>query len=224
MKDINSHSWFTQIRILLQKYKLPDAFEIIKNTPSKGKWKAMLNEAIQRHLETEWREDLEEKSTTTYFNLQRKPTSNAHQLWSTVPNNIRSTRKANIKARLLTGTYTLQTNRAKYNQHAVSSTCPRCNSGDEDRQHLLLHCSTYQHARDKHLSTLKLLLTTKRSASTADYLIDNKDILMQCLMDSSDRSVTAVIGEHQDIVRDIEEISRNIIHDIHRIRAVNESQ
>ena len=224
LKDINSNSWFTQIRILLQKYNLPDAFELMERTPSKGKWKTMLNEAVQKHLKAEWSEDLQEKSTTSYFNMPLNPINNAHQVWSSVPNNTRSIRKANIKARLLTGTYTLQTNRAKYNQHAVSPTCPSCKTGDEDRQHLILHCSTHKRARDKHLSTLKLLLTTKRSSSTADSLFVNSELLMQCLMDSSDYRVTAIIGEHKDIVCDIEEISRNLIYDIHTVRAVNESR
>jgi hypothetical protein len=38
----------------------------------------------------------------------------SHQLWHSVPNNIRAVTKANIRAKLITGTYTLQANRAKF--------------------------------------------------------------------------------------------------------------
>jgi hypothetical protein len=65
----------------------------------------------------------------------------------------------NIKAKLITGTYTLQANRAKFNQHSVSSTFLLCKSDSEDRIHLVLHCTTYTHIWDKHLNTLQLLMS-----------------------------------------------------------------
>jgi hypothetical protein len=42
-------------------------------------------------------------------------------------------------------------------------------------------------------------------------------------MDSSDRLITSILGNHSDKPADIEEISRNLIYDIHIlvIRAVN---
>jgi hypothetical protein len=45
----------------------------------------------------------------------------------------------------------LQANRAKFNQHSVSSTCIVCKSDRENRIHLVWHCTTYTHIRDKHL-------------------------------------------------------------------------
>ena len=42
---------------------------------------------------------------------------------------------AEVKARILTNTYTLQSNRAKYNQHRVNDTCQLCKTGTEDREH-----------------------------------------------------------------------------------------
>jgi len=53
-----------------------------------------------------------------------------------------------------------------------------------------------------------------------DKVINDTEILMQCLMDSSDRSITNILGDHSDI----EEISRNLIYDIHLFRAVNISE
>jgi hypothetical protein len=52
------------------------------------------------------------------------------------------------------------------------------------------------------------------SRDTVDEIMSNTEILMQCLMDSSKTRVS-------DIIADIEEISRNLIFDIHNNRAVN---
>jgi thiamine monophosphate kinase len=54
-----------------------------------------------------------------------------------------------------------------------------------------------------------------------DKIMNDTEILMQCLMDSSDGLVTNILGNHSDIRADIEEISRNLIYDIHIFRAVN---
>ena len=61
------------------------------------------------------------------------------------------TRKAIQKAKLLCGVYTLQTNRAVFNQYHVDSTCPMCLSAPEDRIHLLVNCSTQEEIRRKYL-------------------------------------------------------------------------
>jgi hypothetical protein len=52
------------------------------------------------------------------------------------------------------------------------------------------------------------------SRDTVDEIMSNTEILMQCLMDSSKTRVSDIIGE-------IEEISHNLIFDIHDNRAVN---
>ena len=71
-------------------------------------------------------------------------------VWSN-PNEVE---KAAIKARLLTGTYTLQVNRHRFNQYEVEKTCKLCNKETEDRQHFILHCSVLEHGRNKHMSKL----------------------------------------------------------------------
>jgi hypothetical protein len=54
-----------------------------------------------------------------------------------------------------------------------------------------------------------------------DKIMNDTEILMQCLMDSSDGLVTNILGNNSDIRADIEEISRILIYDIHIFRAVN---
>jgi hypothetical protein len=56
---------------------------------------------------------------------------------------------------------------------------------------------------------------------SSDTVDEITEILMQCLMDSSKTRVGDILGDHSDIIADIEEISRNLIFDIHNNRAVN---
>ena len=53
IKDQNSNSCFTHIRKLPQKYSLPTAYDLMERPPTKGKWKAMLNNAVAEHHMTE---------------------------------------------------------------------------------------------------------------------------------------------------------------------------
>ena len=46
-------------------------------------------------------------------------------------------KKAGIKARLMIGTYVLQSNRAKFNQYKVDPTCTLCGDEPEDQEHFL---------------------------------------------------------------------------------------
>ena len=59
------------------------------------------------------------------------------------------------------------------------------------------------------------------SSETVDEIMSNTVILMQCLMDSSKNRFSDILGDHSDIIADIEEISRNFIFDINNNRAVN---
>jgi len=65
-----------------------------------------------------------------------------HPVWKTVRPNPIDLEKTAIKARILTGTYTLQSNQAKFNQHDVDPTCLLCKEGPENRQHFILTCKS----------------------------------------------------------------------------------
>jgi hypothetical protein len=186
----------------------------MERPPTKWKSKTMLNKAVEEYHMTEWYNEVEDKTSLKYLTLQKHPTRNSHPIWHTVPNNTRAVMKANIKAnikaKIITGTYTLQANRARFNQ--------LCKNDSEDREHLILHCTAHAYICEKHLATLRLLMARHYSSDTVDEITE---ILMQCLMDSSKTRVGDILGDHSDIIADIEEISRNLIFDIHNNRAVN---
>jgi len=67
-----------------------------------------------------------------------------HSTWSFVRDNPSDVQKAAIKTRILTGCYTLQANRSKFNQYKVDPTFPICKSAPEDRKHFILQCSSIE--------------------------------------------------------------------------------
>ena len=77
------------------------------------------------------------------------------QQWSFVRDNPSDVQKAAIKTRILTGCYTLQANRSKFNQYKVDPTCPICKSAPEDRKHFILQCSSTERIRGKYLPKIR---------------------------------------------------------------------
>ncbi len=75
--------------IILQKYSLPTAFEIMNNPPSKTLWKKQIDSAINKYCEESWRDEIEQKTSLKYLNLQELATKHPHNIWKTTQNNIR---------------------------------------------------------------------------------------------------------------------------------------
>ena len=140
MKSISEHRWFNRIKLLLEIYKLPVASYLMDNVPSRSKWKKMVNKAINLAVETQWREDISYRSSLKYINPESVNVGKVHHVWSSVHNNLHDSRRAQLKSRILTGTYTIQSNRAVFNQFAVDPTCKLCDKSPETRQHFLAEC------------------------------------------------------------------------------------
>ena len=63
-----------------------------------------------------------------------------------------------VKNKILTGTFILQTNRAKFNQNEVNPTCQLCGNADETLQYFLLDCSYLERTRGPIISDIKTVL------------------------------------------------------------------
>jgi hypothetical protein len=59
-------------------------------------------------------------------------------------------RKAITKARMLTGTYMLQTLKRKFNQAEVDPTCPICRLETETMTHVITSCKVYNEIGKEH--------------------------------------------------------------------------
>ncbi|KAK3088117.1 hypothetical protein FSP39_014918 [Pinctada imbricata] len=208
VKDEDSTSFTVTVRKTFQKYNLPSAYELINNTPSKEQWKAMVKEATNKYYKNNITEELKRKSTLKHLSVQENPLDEPHAIYKYVGSNPHEAEKAAIKPRLLTGTYTLQANRHKYNQHEVDATCEMCKHEAEDREHFILHCTTLSEAREKHLPKLLELVPE---------ITGRKEDLLQLILDSTHENLLYLEEScrKSKLVPKIEQISRNLLYELH---------
>ena len=90
----------------------------------------------------------------TYLNADVLKVGIPHHIWSTVRNNVHDSIRAQVKCRLLTGTYILEGNRAAFNQFVADSTCKLCSSLLETRQHFLAECAVFKESRQEYIQKL----------------------------------------------------------------------
>ena len=98
---------------------------------SKSEWKKILNDAVHSHIEAMWWADMAEKSSLKYINPNSLKVGQTHHVWSAVSNCLTDSKRAQLKCKLLTGTYILQDNRAAFNQYTVDPTCKLCLAAPE---------------------------------------------------------------------------------------------
>ena len=102
--------------------------------------------------------------------------------------------------KLLTGSYTLQANRANVNQYTVNPTCKLCNAEPEDREHFLVRCTVLEsiryHYREKLSDFINITEKTKWN---------NSKLFTQFVLDCTASGVHSL---YEDKLHDIELWSR----------------
>ena len=93
------------------------------------------------------KQDIQSKSSLKYVNVDSLKVGRTNHIWSTVQNSIYDSRRAQLKSKVLTGTYILQGNRAVFNQFQVNLTCRLCTVDPETRQHFISECSFLNNER-----------------------------------------------------------------------------
>ena len=209
VKDTDSASFTITIRRLLQKYDLPDAYDLIRNTPSKEEWKRMVKEATNNTYRKDVTEEMKNKTSLRYMAVQKHPLDEPHPLYKHTGSNPHEIGKAAIKARILTGTYTLQANRHKFNHQDIDKTCELCRTDTENREHFILDCTALEERRQKHVPSLLELAPELKGKRTE---------LLQCILDCSHQDLMETIQISKDQVQQIEHISRALLYDLHILR------
>ena len=184
MKDVKDKSWFMFVREILHMYDLPSIFQLLSNPPSKNERKRVMNTAVNKAVEEGWQQDVKSKSSLKYVNVDSLKVGRIHHIWSTVRNSIYDSRRAQLKSKLLTGTYILQGNRAVFNQFQVNPTCRLCKAEPETRQHFISECSFLNNERAAYSEKL-LKNPVFQSAYIDRSLIKDPEFLTQLTLDAS---------------------------------------
>ncbi|MEW8547950.1 MAG: hypothetical protein AB2693_30965 [Candidatus Thiodiazotropha sp.] len=213
MKDESDKSWFMSIRKTLKQYNLPSIFQLLNTPPSKTEWKKLLNDAVHSAIEASWKLDIKSKPSLKYVNADSLKIGKSHHVWATVRSSIHDNRRAQLKCKLLTGTYNLQGNRAAFNQHQVNATCRLCSSAPETRQHFLSECTFFHAERQAYIDKL---LSSAVLQSIPASKVHNTEFLTQLTLDAS------AVLEMEQVDKDtwglLELYSREYIAKIHNKR------
>ena len=152
----HNKGWVAMAIAVGEKYNIKSTMLASLLSPwKKSRWKSFTQLVVSEHWLIHIRQSAGEKSSLKYLNTDHFSFKSAHHLW---PNYGCSSRKrvaASFRAKFITGSYILQTNRARFNQNAVDPTCPLCHLAEEDLPHLLFNCPALQGQRDKLLTRIK---------------------------------------------------------------------
>ena len=201
VKDDNSHSWFIMIKKNLYKYGLPSPYELLEDPPSKSSWKRIVNDKLEKYWKEQLISDSLKKTSLQFWNPNIINYNVCSQIWESAGSDTVSVHKANIHVKLLSGTYILQKNKARFNQYAVSSLCPLCGKDSEDLVHFMLNCEKLEAVRRPFITKLQTLLASHHGNHWWTQLSDRNRV--QLILDNSK-------------LTDINELTRTLIWDISR--------
>ena len=205
MKESHENSWFNYVKELLDLYGLPLIFELFENRPQKLAWKHLLNNSVNFAIEAEWKSDIEQKSSLKYVNPETLGVGKCHPNWSTVRNNLADSRRAQLKCKLLTGSYILQGNRAVFNQYQVDPACKLCSAAPETRQHFLAECPVFESERDSFMQKMC------NNSLLQDCRFHDPDIFTRLVLDSS--AVFDYNATNQSVISQVELHAREYIQE-----------
>ena len=118
--------------------------------------------------------------------------------------------RACIKARILTGTYTLQAKRSKFKKHSYSdANCLICKQEPETRMHFILMCNGLSDTRTKYMPVIFKTVCEDVGRATAAVIWQSDEKKLQVILDCS-----AIIKgvEHK---QKIEQESRKLLFALH---------
>ncbi len=119
------------------------------------------------------------------------------------------------KSRLLTGTYVLQSNRAKYSLRHIPDTCLLCGEGEEDRVHFLAVCSKLSDTRMCYLGPLTNALMSLNTLPKIKMALSDPNLLTQIVLDCTSPLVGHLLSINQSVIHHIERLSRNMCYALH---------
>ena len=168
------------VKKVLLRYELPSPEALIESPVEKLSWKHQCNKAVNNYWSTRILSHLRLYSSLKYLS----PTYSVGKCHPAVrPYNlsIRDIYHIPVKNKILTGTYILQTNRAKFNQKEINPTCQLCYTAEETLDHFLLKCKVLDNVRNSIVKDIQNVL----SDFLVVYPAASEFSLLQMIVDSS---------------------------------------
>jgi hypothetical protein len=208
VKNLNSHSWTSHVRLLLNKYDLPSAHSLVQYTPRKAYWSRLVKTAVQETWLKQLKSQASRKSTLQLLNLEVCSFGMVHPVWNHSADPLQG-HMASTKAKLMVQRYPLTTSHCA-GKHR-SETCPLCREKSETLQHFLLECPALVTTRQPFLQ--KFLLNLQQAGLPPPA---NNQTLLQLLLDCTKE----LHYGNDDLVKSLETASRKLCFALHDDRSV----
>ena len=194
---------------MLQKYDLPTISEILIEAPTKNTWRKIVREQVHTFWKDKLQSTASNMSTLQFMNINMS-TESHHTV--RIIRNPNMTKKANVKFRLLTGTYSLQYTRVHVYRQQMSATCLLCKTDDETLQHFILTCPTLNTVRELHIHKIIGYISHKRN--TQFHLL-NDHLKLHLILDATHHCIKDLFLLKKEDVDEIEELTHNYLYALH---------
>ena len=141
-----------------------------------------------------------------------------HQVWKCILHDVRTIKRAYPKPRLLTGTYILQENRARFGGCSLWECCLLCGEGAETRTHFIAGCSRLEAVRVNFRVQLTAILSCKNPLNVGNWVLSNPNRLVELILDCSVTVNRQTLKLDEDMIREVEQLSRNMCYSLHQKR------
>ena len=212
--DVYYNTFADRVIKALMKYNLGNINNYMQKPISKFKWKRKIKDITNAYWMDKCIKDKKEKSSLQYLELQDKPLGNAHNVWKSVQNNSNDVKAAEVKVRLLTQTYMLQSRKAKLNLNRVSSLCLLCKKEEEDISHFILKCTKLEKIRSKYIKKYEEILNSIGKDIFQN--MQRQGQMLQLVLDCT--SKTLHLHLKSDIYQRLETVSRNMCFELQKER------
>ncbi|CAC5401070.1 unnamed protein product [Mytilus coruscus] len=207
----NPNSFFSTIREILLKYGLPPIHLLQESLLSKMKWKSLVTKQLNTYWLNTLKDDAESKSTLRYMETKHLLIDKNHPVWNIFDKTTAEVRKAIIKTRIVSGTFRLNSDRAKFNQ-SPSPICQLCNLFEENISHFLLDCPLLSKTRITYFESIKDYVTQHTTEEVWHSVFQYKLNIIRLIIDCSHFSQ---ILTNKNIMNTIEAKTREVCYKLY---------
>ncbi|CAC5381889.1 unnamed protein product [Mytilus coruscus] len=207
-KYSNSKTTKSEVQFKLDDTNMPSANQ--DQLPSKLSWKCKAREAINNYWKVNLQRDANSKTTLKFLCIPNLDIGKPHTIWNSLPPNIGELRKATIKARLCTGTYIFQLQKARFSNINLDATCPICQLEEEDIIHFLTRCPVLEGIRRESLSVIKRITISKIGLGNWNSNFHERTCIAQLILDCQQLALNNILPHDDLFLNSIEELSRNL--------------
>ena len=211
----NTESFFYNIRLILQKYKLPPVHLIQQKFPTKERWKVVIKQQVFNLWKKLLTEELSLKSSLNYMCKESIKIGQCHPVWNLQIKRRHDVRKSIIKVRIITGTFILQCHKNKFTPFQVSALCPLCETDMENIQHFLLKCPALASIQEKYIMEIKRLIRNMSKINTWERTFNNADNITKLIIDC--QNFAAILCDETEIQR-MENITKDMCYELYMER------